>query len=102
LISVLPTAAQNKSGVDKLYILNCGEGVAGDNSPWSAGEYMRESLDFVHNCYLIHHGQDWLLWDTGITDAVAAMPDGLAPPDPRMTHWRRPNTLRVPLDAPGG
>jgi len=37
LISTLASAAQNKSGVDKLYILNCGEGVAGDISRWSPG-----------------------------------------------------------------
>jgi len=32
---VVSASAQNKSGVDKLYILNCGEGVAGDISRWS-------------------------------------------------------------------
>ena len=29
-ISTAIAPAQNKSGVDRLYILNCGEGVAGD------------------------------------------------------------------------
>ena len=81
LVSTLPAAAQTKSGADKLYILNCGEGVAGDISRWSPGVNVGKSMDFVDNCYLIHHAQGWLLWDTGITDAVAAMPDGLAPPD---------------------
>jgi N-acyl homoserine lactone hydrolase len=50
-------------------------------------------MDFVANCYLMHHTQGWLLWDTGITDAIAAMQ---APEDPRATHWRRPNTLAFP------
>ena len=27
-------------------------------------------------CYLIKHAQGWLLWDTGLGDAVAAMPEG--------------------------
>ena len=31
-ISALTALAQPKPGVDKLYILNCGEGVAGDIS----------------------------------------------------------------------
>ena len=27
-------------------------------------------------CYLIKHAQGWLLWDTGLGDALAAMPEG--------------------------
>ena len=84
LIFVVPASAQTKSGVDKLYILNCGEGVAGDISRWSPGINVGKSMDFADNCYLIHHAQGWLLWDTGVTDAIAAMPDGQAPTDPRM------------------
>ena len=89
-ISAATVWAQPKSGVDKLYILNCGEGVAGDISRWSPGVNVGKSMDFVENCYLMHHTQGWLLWDTGVADAIAAMPEGQAPPDPRMTHWRRP------------
>ncbi len=94
-------AAETKTGVHKLYILNCGEGVAGDISRWSPGVNVGKPMDFVDNCYLIHHAQGWLLWDTGIPDAVAAMPDGLKPSDPRMTHWRRPKTLAAQLEAIG-
>jgi len=93
--------AQTSSGVDKLYILNCGEGVAGDISRWSPGVDVGKSMDFVDNCYLIHHAQGWMLWDTGVTDAIAAMPEGQAPADPRMTHWRRPKTLASQLEALG-
>jgi N-acyl homoserine lactone hydrolase len=91
-------AQSSKSGVDRLYILNCGEGVAGDISRWSPGVNVGKSMDFVDNCYLIHHTQGWLLWDTGVTDAIAAMPEGQAPPDPRAIHWRRPKTLASQLD----
>ena len=100
-ISALATLAQSKSGVDKLYILNCGEGVAGDISRWLPGVNVGKSMDFVDNCYLIHHAQGWLLWDTGVTDAIAAMPDGQAPSDPRATHWRRPKTLASQLELLG-
>src|SRR3954466_14471923 len=100
-ISAVVALAEPKSGVDKLYILNCGEGVSGDISPWSLGVNVGQSMDFVDNCYLIHHPQGWLLWDTGVTDAIAAMPEGLAPPDPRMTRWRRPKTLAAQLEAVG-
>ena len=101
VIAVGPVAAQRQSGIDKLYILNCGEGVAGDISRWSPGVNVGKSMDFVDNCYLIHHTTGWLLWDTGLTDAIAAMPAGQAPSDPRMTHWRRPKTLASQLDELG-
>src|SRR5262245_17258892 len=100
-VSSLTISAQTKSGLDKLYILNCGEGVAGDISRWSPGVNVGKSMDFVDNCYLIHHTQGWLLWDTGVTDAIAAMPDGQAPADPRMTHSRRPKTLASELETLG-
>src|SRR5258708_2865473 len=58
-------------------------------------------MDFVDSCYLIKHGQGWLLWDTGLADAIAAMPEGQRPADPRMTHWRRPKTLAAQLDQLG-
>jgi len=85
------------SGVERLYILNCGEGIAGDISRWSPGVNVGKSMDFADNCYLIKHAQGWLLWDTGVADAIAAMPEGQRPSDPRMTHWRRPKTLAAQL-----
>jgi N-acyl homoserine lactone hydrolase len=94
-------SAQTKPGVEKLYILNCGEGVAGDISRWSPGVNVGKPMDFADNCYLIRHAQGWLLWDTGVTDAIAAMPEGQAPSDPRATHWRRPKTLISQLEGLG-
>src|SRR6187397_3097245 len=91
-------SAQAKPGIERLYILNCGEGVAGDISRWSPGVNVGKSMDFVDSCYLIKHRTGWLLWDTGVTDAIAAMPDGQRPADPRATHWRRPKTLVSQLD----
>src|SRR5262245_51311068 len=63
-IFAVSSSAQMKSDVDKLYILNCGEGIAGDISRWSPGVNVGKSMDFVDNCYLLHHTQGWLLWDT--------------------------------------
>jgi glyoxylase-like metal-dependent hydrolase (beta-lactamase superfamily II) len=88
-------------GVEKLYILNCGEGVAGDISRWSPGINEGKSMDFVDNCYLIKHAQGWFLWDTGIPDAVAAMPNGLPPADPKAVSWKRPKTLAAQLEQLG-
>jgi len=94
-------AEDKKPGVEKLYILNCGEGVAGDISRWSPGVDEGKSKDFVDNCYLIKHTLGWFLWDTGIPDAVAAMPNGLAPSDPKAVTWKRPKTLAAQLDELG-
>src|SRR5216110_1108896 len=93
--------AQTQPGVERLYILNCGEGVVGDIGRWSPGVNEGKSMDFVDNCYLIKHSQGWFLWDTGLADAIAAMPEGQRPPDPRMTHWRRPKTLAAQLEQLG-
>ncbi|HEX3357978.1 MAG TPA: N-acyl homoserine lactonase family protein [Tepidisphaeraceae bacterium] len=99
-ITAAPDRSSSQSGVDRLYILNCGEGVAGDVSRWS-GVDVGKSMPMADNCYLIHHAQGWLLWDTGVTDAVAAMPNGQAPTDPRAIHWYRPKTLAAELTAVG-
>src|SRR6185312_16695646 len=101
LMSVVSALAQTNSGIDKLYILNCGEGVAGDISRWSPGVDVGKSMPMAENCYLMHHAQGWLLWDTGITDAIAALPNGQAPSDPRAIHWYRPKTLAAELHAVG-
>jgi N-acyl homoserine lactone hydrolase len=89
------------AGLERLYILNCGEGTAGDISRWSPGVNVGKSMPFVDNCYLLKHAQGWMLWDTGLTDALAAMPDGQKPADPKATHWYRPKTLASQLEALG-
>jgi glyoxylase-like metal-dependent hydrolase (beta-lactamase superfamily II) len=94
-------AQSEKPAVEKLYILNCGEGVAGDIGRWSPGVNEGQSMDFVDTCYLIKHKQGWFLWDTGIPDAVASMPNGLAPADPKAVTWRRPKTLAAQLEQIG-
>lgn len=94
-------SAQTKGGIEKLYILNCGEGVAGDISRWSPGVNVGKPMDFVDNCYLIRHAQGWMLWDTGVPDAIAAMPDGQPPAQAGATHWRRSKTLAAELQTVG-
>src|SRR5215469_955119 len=101
LTGLVSVASAAQAGVEKLYILNCGEGVAGDISRWSPGVNEGKSMDFVDSCYLIKHSTGWFLWDTGIPDAVAAMPDGLKPADPKAVTWKRPKTLASQLDQLG-
>ena len=96
VILVVSASAQTKSGVESLYILNCGEGVAGDISRWS-GVDVGKSMEMSENCYLIHHAQGWLLWDTGIR-TIAAMPNGVALPVSRAIHWHVTKTLTSQLE----
>lgn len=94
-------AQSEKSGVEKLYVLNCGEGTAGDISRWTPGLNEGKTMDFVDSCYLVKHAKGWFLWDTGIADSVAAMPNGLTPADPKAVTWRRPKTLAAQLEQLG-
>ncbi len=94
-------AQSEKGGVERLYVLNCGEGTAGDISRWTPGLNEGKTMDFVDTCYLIKHGKGWFLWDTGIADSVASMPNGLAPADPKAVTWRRPKTLQAQLEQLG-
>ncbi|SCB53612.1 Glyoxylase, beta-lactamase superfamily II [Bradyrhizobium shewense] len=94
-------AQSEKAGVEKLYVLNCGEGTAGDISRWTPGLNEGKTMDFVDTCYLVKHAKGWFLWDTGIADSVASMPNGLVPADPKAVTWRRPKTLAAQLEQLG-
>lgn len=65
------------SGVERMYVLNCGESRTTDLSIWSPGFNVGKAWEFTDNCYLIKHKSGWMLWDTGMSDAIANMPDGL-------------------------
>jgi glyoxylase-like metal-dependent hydrolase (beta-lactamase superfamily II) len=101
MLSSDKSTAQGPPSIERLYILYCGEGTAGDISLWSPGVNVGKTMEFSVNCYLIKHAQGWLLWDTGVPDAVAAMPDGLPPRNPRMTRYRRITTLAAELGRVG-
>jgi glyoxylase-like metal-dependent hydrolase (beta-lactamase superfamily II) len=93
----LPASA---AGVDRLYVLYCGEALGHDQSRWSPGVNVGVPIELSDNCYLIHHTQGWFLWDTGIADAVASRADGVkganGAPDVKRTK-----TLAAQLDALG-
>ena len=62
------------TGVDRLYVMDCGHNAALDQSRWSPGIDVGKPIGLSDNCYLIRHGAQWLLWDTGYPDAVADKP----------------------------
>ena len=71
-------AADGKRGtVERMYVLECGESRTDDVSLWSPGVDVGVAREFSDNCYLIKHGKDWLLWDSGMFDGIADNPDGV-------------------------
>lgn len=98
----LAFAAGAQAGkVDRLYVIDCGWAHASDQSRWAPGVNTGVPIDFSDNCYLIHHSSEgYVLWDTGITDRLVAVPDGV--PVPALTQtWHRTGTLAAALAALG-
>jgi N-acyl homoserine lactone hydrolase len=63
--------------VQRLYVMDCGTNLGKDQARWSPGVNVGQPITFADNCYLIRHGKQLLLWDTGLTDAIAASPNGV-------------------------
>lgn len=100
---VATSATQAKSGVDRLYVIDCADGSSPDESRWTPGVNIGKPIDLPTHCYLIHHTRGWVLWDTGVDDAVAQLPN-----HERVLHewgpgtgpvWRKPITLAAQLEA---
>jgi N-acyl homoserine lactone hydrolase len=100
LLAVTPAGRAADPGIERLYVLDCGQNIGRDQSRWSPGVNEGQAIEFSDNCYLIRHARGWLLSDTGIPDAVAAMPDGMVVANGAITY-RRPRTLAAQLDAIG-
>jgi len=100
LVAALGPLPAGAAGVERLYILDCGHISAKDQSRWSPGVNVGVPIELSDNCYLIHHAQGWLLWDTGLPDALAARPDGVDAVNGAL-HMTRPKTLAGELEALG-
>jgi N-acyl homoserine lactone hydrolase len=101
VILLVAAARAQAGGVDRLYVIDCGWAHATDQSLWSPGVNVGQPIDLANNCYLIHHGSEgYLLWDTGISDRVAAVPDGVYAQQTGQT-WHRSQTLVATLAALG-
>jgi N-acyl homoserine lactone hydrolase len=101
LILLVLASTARAGEVDRLYVIDCGWAHASDQSRWSPGVNAGVPIDFADNCYLIHHSSEgYLLWDTGITDRLAAVPDGVTIPALGQ-RWHRTQTLVAALAALG-
>lgn len=103
LAAILLVAASAARGgeIDRLYVIDCGAAHDTDQSLLSPGVNVGVPIDLADNCYLVHHRTaGYLLWDTGINDRVAALPDGLTVKALGRT-WHRSQTLAAALAGLG-
>ena len=82
------------SGVERMHVFNCDESTVSDVSRWTPGVNVGQPGEFSANCYLIRHALGRMMFDSGINDNVATMPNGFqrAKESPRYI-------LRKPLRA---
>jgi glyoxylase-like metal-dependent hydrolase (beta-lactamase superfamily II) len=78
LVGACATPTQTGSGVERMYVINCGENHVKDVSRWTPGVNAGQPHVFSNHCYLIKHARGWMLWDTGNADRIAALPSGLS------------------------
>jgi N-acyl homoserine lactone hydrolase len=73
----IASAIAAEATVQRMYVMDCGENFGKDQGRWSPGVNEGKPIVLSDNCYLIRHAKGTLLWDTGIPDAAAGMPNGL-------------------------
>ena len=62
--------------VERIYALDGGEARVTDGSIYSPGVDVGKPLSLSCNAYLIKRGDGWMLWDTGLEDALVEAPEG--------------------------
>ena len=84
--------------VVKVYAMNCGridlkdaDGFADDGSMKGVAQSL------IDPCYLIRHPSGDLVWDTGLPEALADLPNGLNPPGAPGVHLAVPKKLTAYL-----
>ena len=91
------TGQEGRGTAERLYVIECGQGHANDVSRWSPGVNEGKPIDYVSNCYLIKHAQGYLMWETGVGDELAGVPEGRG----SFTRWRLARTLASQLQELG-
>ena len=101
MILLVVSASAQAGKIDRLYVIDCGWAHALDQSRWSPGVNVGVPIDLSDNCYLLHHSSEgYLLWDTGVTDRLASLPNGQTVPALGQT-WHRTQTLLAALAGLG-
>jgi N-acyl homoserine lactone hydrolase len=69
-----PALAQGKPGIERMYVLYCGDIHLNDASSFTPGASGPGHLSVT--CYLVKHARGWVLFDTGVGDHIVSMPNG--------------------------
>jgi N-acyl homoserine lactone hydrolase len=78
--------AQAASAELRLWRLDCGEIQMNDASPLSdTGAFAGQSRRLSNGCYLVRHGDDYLLWDAGLPTALLGKPINDQPISPTLS-----------------
>jgi N-acyl homoserine lactone hydrolase len=86
-----------KAGVaEKLYRLDCAHSLANDESVWTPGENVGRDIEFSSTCWLIKHGNQWLLWDTGVPESTLNDPRGWSTL-PKLIVYHLDRSVKAPL-----
>ncbi len=84
-----PARAQPAPALVRLYAIDCGRLDYPDMKGFSdTDDYDGQPGSLVVPCFLVGHGAEWLLWDTGVGDHIAALPNGEFKEDGRFTLQR--------------
>ncbi|MDO3384760.1 N-acyl homoserine lactonase family protein [Gilvimarinus sp. SDUM040013] len=70
-----------------LYVLDCGHLEARKPSLFNPLLQDDEPLQMVSPCFLVRHPEATLLWDTGLDDALAELPEGIEVMDGAFRFW---------------
>jgi glyoxylase-like metal-dependent hydrolase (beta-lactamase superfamily II) len=87
-----------RGGVERLYVLYCGEGNAPDTARWTPGvaANVGKPITLSNSCYLIRHARGWMLWETGYSESIAGNAKG-HPTAVLHWYWRAPKSLTQQL-----
>src|SRR6188768_2587289 len=77
------------AAVERMYVISCGENHTRDLSRWTPGVNVGKAHVFGDHCYLIKHAKGWMLWDNGIADRIAALPNGMPNPQGTITAFMK-------------
>jgi N-acyl homoserine lactone hydrolase len=89
LLAACATPTQQPTGLERMYVINCGENRTNDVSRWTPGVNVGKPHTFTNTCYLIKHAKGLMLWDTGNADRLAALPNGLTNPAGTITAFMK-------------
>ena len=82
----------------KLYAINCGQIDLKDADAFADDGSMKNVAQaLIDPCYLIRHPSGDLIWDTGVPEALADLPNGLTPPSEPGVHVAVPKKITAYL-----